>query len=285
MTTSRQKTELEEVAECDFLISPDDLLEIMQDLEGEELTLEELAQTLLDGGIELEYLETKYKTNKGYYNLLIVIACQHELEVDWEDLARRCEEVVLMVVGDYIHHDSEALINSATPDTAIADLVSEAERVDPRDPRINQLRYVDFYGHLQWLRRVIAEAPRKPLHRGAIAPKWSDPHLGPITTRGGTLVPGPRLSRDVQTPKGLVSKRTHKSAMDLLETRIFPGIEGPPLSQKGMTPAKYLAVVKEAPDKSGELLSPWSKSYLRTVLQEATPPPATTKSPRDWWDD
>ena len=77
----------------EFLIHPDELKFIMSDLRGEELSLEELAHVLLDGGLELEYLSERYKTNRGSKNLLMVIACQDNLEVDWDDLARRVKAV------------------------------------------------------------------------------------------------------------------------------------------------------------------------------------------------
>jgi len=71
------------------LMHPNDLKEIMDSLRGEELTIEELLHTLLDGGVELDYLTTRYRTSVGYKNLLMVIACQDNLTVDFDDLLGR----------------------------------------------------------------------------------------------------------------------------------------------------------------------------------------------------
>jgi len=263
MTTSRQKDDLENVAEGDFLISPDDLVEIMEDLRGEELSLEEIAQVLLDGGIELEYLATKYKTNKGDQNLLVVIACQDNLEVDWDDLARRCEEVVIMVVGDYYHNSRQSTFDMYIGEDSMTDLIRDASYVNPGDPRIDQMRYVDFHGHISWLKRVIAESPRARLRRGGVAPVWCEPDRGPIHNRTGDIVPGPDLgSRPMSGNLGPVG--TFTSAHGIAESRIFPGYSVTP---KGVAMSAYAKMVKEDFEKTNSILSTWSKDNLIRVLE------------------
>jgi len=72
-----------------FLLDPDELKFMMDDLRGVSMTLPELAQTLLDGNVEPQYLGEKYKTSAGYKNLLMVIACQDNLVVDFADIVKR----------------------------------------------------------------------------------------------------------------------------------------------------------------------------------------------------
>lgn len=87
-----QMIEFEEEYRKVFLLDPDELKFIMDDLRGVPMTLPELVQVLLDGGIGPEYLREKYKTNIGDKSLIMVIACQDTLEVDFTDIAQRQEQ-------------------------------------------------------------------------------------------------------------------------------------------------------------------------------------------------
>jgi hypothetical protein len=262
MMNLQQETELGEEREHAFLIAPDDLIEIMCDLQGEELSLEELAQVLLNGGIELEYLSERYKTTEGDLSLLMVIACQDNLEVDWADLARRCEEVVIMVVGDYFHNEGQRTEDMYAGRSTVAELLSDAVTVRPGDPRIGVHRYVDFRGHMMWLQRVIDEAPRAKLHKAAIAPKWCEPEKGPITDRTGFEKPGPDLG---ERPGSLpnCSASTHKGAAEIIETLLFPGYDEAP---KGQTIREYSRVVKKDLEATRSILSGWSKLKLASII-------------------
>jgi hypothetical protein len=84
---------LEEEYRTVFLLEPEELRFLLDDLRGEEFTLEELAQVLLDGGLSYRYLAEKYLTGKGMRSLLNVVACQDVLEVDWDDLQQRVDDI------------------------------------------------------------------------------------------------------------------------------------------------------------------------------------------------
>jgi len=75
----------------EYLLYPDDLRDILESLRGELLEPEEVLMILLDGGIELEYLSTKYKTDLGPKNLFLLVLCQDTLVIDYDDLQQRCD--------------------------------------------------------------------------------------------------------------------------------------------------------------------------------------------------
>jgi len=213
MTSKRQSSEFERV-HTDWLIDPYDLQEIMEDLRGEELSLEELALTLLQGGIEIEYLETKYKTSMGDHNLLMVIACQDSLEVDWEDLDRRYEKVLNAVVGDHIRRETldgnEGLPTGEKPLDEIAHEAAEAGfHPDPQG-------YV-----------ALLKEDNKPVQllAGGIAPKWeADVYAPDLHVRTGSylsaLDPG---SGVIHNQDG--SFHLRKGMVDILKFRDFPGTQ------------------------------------------------------------
>lgn len=259
-----QEKILEELTEGDFLIAPDDLKEIMEDLQGEELSLEELAQVLLDGGIELEYLAAKYKTNKGDQSLLVVIACQDNLEVDWDDLARRCELVIVSVVNEHLQIDGPGMVEHHLRECSLIHLVEEASKIQPGDTRLGQLRYVDFYGHLQWAKRLIVEGQKETIVKGQLAPKWNEPHRGPLHDRRGGFPPGPTL-RDRPASVTDSTQHLHQQAVGIVQSRIFPGMDGP--KKRGLPISVYAKLVKEDVNKTRSVLSEWSEEGLTSILE------------------
>jgi hypothetical protein len=83
---------LEEEYRKVFYLDPEELKFLMEDLRGQDADLEELGQVLYDGGLGPEYLGQKYPTDKGEISLILLIACQDNLSVDWELLNHRVEE-------------------------------------------------------------------------------------------------------------------------------------------------------------------------------------------------
>jgi hypothetical protein len=76
----------------EFILHPEELKYLMDSLRGHRVTMPELIQLLLDGGLEVEYLQEKYLTSAGPKSLLMVIAAQDSLTVDFLDLEARLEK-------------------------------------------------------------------------------------------------------------------------------------------------------------------------------------------------
>jgi hypothetical protein len=265
MMNSQQDSEMKDVA-CDYLLEPDDLKEIMDDLRGEDLTLEELALTLLSGGIELEYLSERYKTSEGDLNLLMVIACQDSLEVDWDDLAARCREVVIAVVANHLRlSDSETDQVRPQNEENLTYLVREGLKVEYEDTSLDPMGYAMYIAKLKSVERLLAETTRVRLTKGGIAPKWSDPHRGaalhrhdPGETPGHDL--GNRPSSDpTDIPK------LQKGVLDLFPNPDNPGKRG----FGAVPPWKVGRLIKEDPSK-WKYFSEWSSKQLESIIQQAS---------------
>lgn len=234
MTNHRHDSEFEAL-QAEWLLHPMDLKEIMEDLRGELLTLEELALTLLDGGIELEYLETKYLTDRGQVNLLMVIACQDTLTVDWDDLSRRCGEVTDAVVADHLRREDPEADEELPPgEKPLHELIRVALEVHAVDPAISN-------AHGEELARAIAldQSHRKGLLlKGGVAPRWVAPDIGvpPLNHDRNVITsfdPNYRVTRDW---RGF--ERVSKRLIDLLF--LWPRPE-----RKGMRMREYSRIVKE----------------------------------------
>lgn len=258
MTDNHHGPDLQQV-HMDYLLDPDDLKEIMEDLKGEELSLEELALTLLAGGIELEYLSEKYSTNKGPKNLLLVIACQDSLEVDWDDLRRRCDQVIACVVGNHLRqHDAGE--EHLPGDEDLFDLVEEGLKIEYEETSLDPMQWAMFHGHLQSAKRNLSSAKRVDLLSGGVAPQWTGPQLGPAIRQEPGIPPGPDLgARPGLEHEGKL--RLQKSAGELLGVRVKPVHEVPKL----VPIEKFIGIVREDPQK-WRPPTQWSQDTLDYII-------------------
>jgi len=243
----------------DYLLEPEDLKEIMAKLRGESFTLEELALTLLAGGIELEYLRAKYKTSVGYKNLLLVIACQDSLVVDWDDLERRCAVVIDAVVADYHRRLEEEGGHAPSspvegpPEEEILHTPSKGKGAAEEPPQ-NTPEEV----------RSDGPPPSKvELLSGGIAPVWSEPHRGPAQRSDPGITPGPDLGpRPFNTDEGK-PPRLQKEAEELLAPKGYKGLP----SKVGIGIEVLLRMLKDDISK-WKYISDWSEKTLSQVLFE-----------------
>jgi hypothetical protein len=242
----------------DYLLEPIDLKSIMARLRGKEFSIEELAYTLLAGGIELEYFSTKYKTNRGYKNLLIVIACQDSLEVDWDDLDARCKEVIEVIVAVNGKPLEGGAGEPEPPEVATPELEKAPE--PEKGPEQS------FLDKLAWVQRVIAKSRDADILSGGIAPVWSEPHRGPAYRSDPGPSPGPELGLRPGSPGCDPPLHLQKNVEELIRPPLGSGSF--PLEPGGyLDISKFLLIVQDDISK-WKYVSEWSKVTLESIICE-----------------
>lgn len=247
----------------EWLLCPDDLKEIMGDLRGEELTLEDLAMTLLSGGIDLEYLSTKYKTNKGDKNLLVVIACQDDLEVDWEDLTRRCERTILAMVGNHLVKEESELEKFEKDPESLVFLTQEENQLPFDSFKGDVFQYARYRAHLEFAKSLLEKTPRVRLTEGGIAPSWGEAHVGPSRRGPDGQFHATNPTRGI---RATVCMETAPATKGMHSTLGFPERGNTKAPDKGVPLREFSKVVTEDFEKYYNFLLPWSKRKLKSVL-------------------
>lgn len=260
--TDRDGPEVKAV-HVDYLLEPRDLKDIMAKLRGEDLTLEEIALTLLAGGIELEYLGAKYKTNLGPKNLLIVIACQDSLVVDWDDLHRRCVVVIDAVLGDHLRRlEEEKYLVLPTPAEEApkqGDIPSPPE--EPEEEMGVQDPVLDA---LEWSINKVENTTPVKLLSGGVAPVWSEAHRGPAQRADPGLEPGVHLGLRPGNPNAEKPPGLHKEPRELMvslrDDHSYP--------TKGVDIRSLARIVRDDSPKWKDI-SNWSKVRLIQLMSES----------------
>jgi hypothetical protein len=258
-----QMVEFEEQYRKVFLLPPNELQFIMEDLRGVEMTLVELAQILLDGGIGPEYLGEKYKTSEGSFNLLMVIACQDNLEVDFADLHERVEQYYDDLEHAFEDH-ARALQKEVTPGSTAAPVEdggdSTPSSFEEEEEVVTLSRELEKGGPVIWTSKD----------------KYGT-HQGPVSTLG---VWNPAMSIDMvfhSTPQywgARVMPFGHsESTYTTLDATIREPGFGPPVpwdmrsprpNKAGFTPKQWLSVVRSIHGTNGGG-STDTLRYLRAV--------------------
>jgi len=196
----------------EWLLLPEDLYEIAGDLKGIEMSLEELAETLIEGGIGVEYLATKYKTDKGDLSLLLVIACQDNLKLDTEDLVNRIHKIA--------SRDAAIAYRNVMED---ADLSHDVYPLQYEETSMQPMEYAMYMAYYSYLHREavkVSEDPSLggldellPSSGGKVARMW-DPDEDQRSTAYGIRdrIPKARLREDLA-----LSQSIPKDSMSTLE--------------------------------------------------------------------
>lgn len=253
-----------------YLLDPEEIESLMDDLYGAEYSLRELAQVLLDGGWEIEHLQEQYMTSKGMKSLMVIIACQDDLEFDREHLVRRIEKFY-DDLGEKISMIKAKLESEVDNEVASPTAYAEEDEASPadqmsvevevpvanRNPNLKELELVPAHENEDKGEEEIVFVPRNQrFPRFGEAPVW-DP---------STCIEGLNFAR-----AGEPGARILHSGWVQPEYTVFPdevqervkkhrdksrGFKGLPLAKGGFRPTTWLQVVKvNFPDPESALLA------------------------------